>query len=104
MNRSRTDLSDAGQISWTRTCLFNSLRGDKVKASLRKLFNKIKPASDNSRSVHGIRNQGVRDRKMEKLDAASRPTFRCETPALAERSAARKSAQAGLLVCEADDG
>lgn len=82
MNRSRTYLSDVGHSSWTYIYLFNGLWKVTVKSCLRESLSKIKPTSNNSRSVQGIRNQGVRDRQMEKLDA--------------ERSAARKPAQSGL--------
>ena len=62
---------------------FNGLQGPSVKARLRRFANRIKPASNDSRSVQGFIHQGVSTVQMEKLDAA-------------ERSAARMPAQSNL--------
>ncbi len=48
---------------------FNGLRGNVVKARLRRFVNGIKPASDDSRSVQGYIRQEVSTVQMEKLDA-----------------------------------
>ncbi len=68
MNKSRTDLLDVGQKSWTCTYLFNDLRGATVKARLKKKPFRINAASNNSRSVQGYMHQGVSVLRMKKLD------------------------------------
>jgi len=68
MNRSRTDLSDVAQMSWTCPYVFNGLRGIIVKARLRRFVNGIKPASDDSRSVQGFIHQRVSTEQMGKSD------------------------------------